>query len=97
MKFSAKITKYEDSQLLNICDLEILGEKLEEGNLRMNIGRYYEDVVVEETESKKLLEESQIINMCGKNIVRLALEANVGAESGVKRISGVPFLLVFKI
>ncbi len=95
-KFSVRVTNYEDSLLLNICDLELLGKTVRGGNLAMNVGKYYEDRVVGEAEARKLLAESHIINMIGKNIVSLSLEMDVGIKSGVKTIGGVPFLLVFK-
>jgi len=52
---------------------------------------------MEKDEAKKLLKNSSIINMVGKNTISLSLELGIGSENGVKKISGVPFLIVFKM
>jgi hypothetical protein len=58
---------------------------------------HYGDQIIEKDEAKKLLENSSIINMVGKNTISLSLELGIGSENGVKEISGVPFLIVFKL
>ena len=35
--------------------------------------------------------------MVGKNSVSLSIELGVGSENGVKKVAGVPFLIVFKM
>lgn len=95
-EFSVRVTSYEDSTLLNICDLDLLGKTMKQGKLSVNVGSYYQDQIVGEEKARKLLTDSHIINMVGKNVVTMSLELKVGIESGVKRIDDVPFLLVFK-
>ena len=64
----------------------------------MNISRsYYGQRLVDSEEARGLLKSSSIINMVGKNTVSLSIELGIGSESGVKVISGIPFLLVFKM
>ncbi|NJK78327.1 MAG: DUF424 domain-containing protein [Nanoarchaeota archaeon] len=84
--------------MLNICDAELLGKSISENELTMKISEsYYGNEIIEMDEAKKLLENSTIINMVGKDTISLSLELGIGSENGVKKISGVPFLIVFKM
>jgi len=98
MQFSVKITDYQKNLMLNICDADLLGKSILQDELTMNISKsYYGDKIVGKKEAAQLLESSSIINMVGKNTVSLSLELGIGSENGIKRISGVPFLIVFKM
>ena len=97
MQFSVKVTSYQNSTTLNICDAELLGKKIVQDDLTMKISEnYYGEKFVEEEEAKTLLLNSSIINMVGTKTISLSIELGVGSEDGIKMISGVPFLLVFK-
>lgn len=84
--------------MLNICDAELLGKNIVEDELKMNISEsYYGEKLVEHEEARTLLKNASIINMVGKETISLSLELGVGSENGVKKIGGVPFLIVFKM
>jgi len=84
--------------MLNICDSELLGKKIIQDELNMHISKsYYGEKLVEKEEAKSLLKNSSIINMVGKEAVSLSIELGIGSENGIKTISGIPFLIVFKI
>ncbi len=98
MQFSIKTTDYQKNLMLNICDAELLGKKIVENELNMNISEsYYGEKLVEHEEARTLLKNATIINMVGKKTISLSLELGVGNENGVKKIGGVPFLIVFKM
>ena len=98
MQFSARITDYQKNAMLNICDAELLGKNITEGKLNMHISEsYYGEKFIDREEAKTLLQNSSIINMVGKESVSLSLELGIGSENGVKIISDVPFLIVFKM
>jgi len=98
MQFSVKITDYQKNQMLNICDIDLLGKNIVQEKLTMNISKsYYGEKIIEDEEAKSLLKNSSIINMVGKNTISLSLELGVGSENGVKVVGGVPFLIVFKM
>lgn len=98
MRFSVKTTEYQKNLMLNICDAELLGKSISENELTMKISEsYYGNEIIEIDEAKKLLESSNIINMVGKDTISLSLELGIGSENGIKKISGVPFLIVFKM
>jgi len=98
MQFSVKVSNYQKNSTLNICDVELLGKTISQDELNMNISQsYYGEKLVDKEEAKSLLQNSSIINMVGKNTVSLSIELGIGSESGIKTISDIPFLIVFKV
>jgi hypothetical protein len=98
MQFSVKVSDYQKNLVVNICDIDLLGKNLVEEQLNMNISKnYYGEKIIEHEEAKHLLKNASIINMVGKNAVSLSIELGVGSENGVKKVAGVPFLIVFKM
>jgi len=98
MQFSVRVSNYQKNTMLNICDIELLGKTISKDELNMNISQsYYGEKLVDKEEAKSLLQNSSIINMVGKNAVSLSIELGIGSESGIKTISDIPFLIVFKV
>ncbi len=98
MRFSVKISEYQKNQMLNICDIDLLGKTIVQDELNMKISKsYYGEKIVEDIEAKKLLKNSSIINMVGKDTISLSLELGVGSEYAVKTVGGIHFLIVFKM
>ncbi len=97
MQFSFKVIEYQKNLMLNICDADLVGKVLSQNKLIMSISKnYYGDQIIEKDEAEQLLRNSSIINMVGKNIISLCLSLEISSEKGVKEISDVPFLIVFK-
>ncbi len=97
MQFSVRVSDYQKNTVLNICDSELLGKKIIQDGLNMQISQsYYGEKLVEQDEAKSLLKNSSVINMVGKETISLSIELGIGSESGIKTISGIPFLIVFK-
>ena len=98
MTFSVRVSNYQKNTMLNICDAELLGKKIIQDGLNIHISQsYYGEKLVAKEEAKSLLKNSSIINMVGKEIVSLSIELGIGTESGIKTISDIPFLIVFKV
>ena len=96
--FSARLIRHKDSNMLNICDKELLGKTLNRDNFRLKISeKYYAEKIVEKEEARDLLQKSDNINMVGKEIIDLSVDMGIGSHEGVKVIDGVPFLIVFKM
>lgn len=97
MAFAVRIVNYQRNKMLNICDVELVGRTLVQSDLTMNISKsYYAERIVDEKEATQLLQNSSIINMVGIKTIELSVKIGVGSSKGVKKIDGVPFLLVFK-
>jgi len=98
MLFSVRVSNNQKNTTLNICDAKLLGKKISQDELNMHISEsYYGEKLVDKEEAKSLLQNSSIINMVGKETVSLSIELGIGSESGIKTISDIPFLIVFKI
>ena len=98
MKFSVKTTDYQKNIMLNICDAELVGKNIVQEKLTMNISEsYYGGELIDTKKAAELLKNSSIINMVGENIISLSIKLGIGSENGIKLISGIPFLLVFKM
>ncbi len=96
--FSARLIRHKDSNMLNICDRDLLGKTLNRDNFRLKISeKYYAEKIVEKEEARDLLQKSDNINMVGKEIIDLSVNMGIGSHKGVKVIDGVPFLIVFKM
>ena len=98
MRFSVRVTEYQKNMMLNICDVELLGKKITQDELNIHISEsYYGERLVEKEEARDLLKQSSIINMVGQETISLSIELGVGSENGIKKISGIPFLIVFNM
>ena len=96
--FSVRVSDYQGSTMLNICDDELLDRSIGEDGHVMHISRgYYGGEIVSREKASELLWKSSVINMVGKETVSLATEIGVGSKDGARMISGVPFMLVFKM
>ncbi|ABK77462.1 conserved hypothetical protein [Cenarchaeum symbiosum A] len=98
MRFSVRTTDYQRNRMLNICDEDLVGRKLKDGEIKVSIDRgCYGGRIVGADEARELLQNASIINMAGEETISLSLGLGIGAENGVKKIDGVPFLIVFKM
>ena len=96
--FSARLINHNDTRMLNICDADLLGRILNNGDFTLKISEgYYAQKIIEEEEAKELLRGSNNINMVGKEIIALSVNMGIGSQGGVKEIDGIPFLIVFKM
>ena len=96
--FSARLINHNDTRMLNICDMYLLGRTLNRDNFTLKISEeYYAQQVVEKEEAKDLLRKSNNINMVGKEIISLSTSIGIGSQQGIKEIDGIPFLIVFKM
>ena len=92
-----RTTKYQDSLMINICDIELIGSRLQEGELLIDITReYFQQEIIEAVEAEELLRTCSIANLVGERIVSQAVQLKLAKERSIRRISGVPFLMIFK-
>ncbi len=83
--------------MVDICDLDLIGSKLEQDGLVINLAReYYQQQVIEQPYAQELLQKCDIANLVGDRIVKQALEMRLAKDVSIKRIAGVPFLMIHK-
>ena len=96
MEFSVRVTDYQKNVMLNMCDAELIGKDVIDGELKIHISeKYYGHDEVDKNEAASLLKSASILNLVGKETISLATSLGIGSESGVKVISEIPFLIVF--
>ena len=95
--YALRKIKYQETQMINICDLNILGTEINQGDFQINISKeYYYSEEITNDDAIKILKSSSIINLVGKDIVDLALNLNLAKKNSVKTIENIPFLMIFK-
>ncbi len=98
MLFSTKVISASGNLMLNICDHELVDKTLHDGETKIKINpNYYAERDVDEHEAKNLLTKCNSINMVGEKTVSLAINLGIGSEKSIRRIDGIPFLIVFKM
>jgi hypothetical protein len=98
MRFFVRTSNYQNSQMLNICDEDLLGKTLQKENLQINISKgYYGQRLVGKDEAENLMRNSTILNMVGKETIEMSINLKIGSRQGIKVIQDVPFLIVFKM
>ena len=98
MRFFVKTSAYQNSNMLNMCDEELLGRTIKNEKAQINISKsYYGQRLVDKTEARQLMQNSLILNLVGKETIQMSVDLKIGAQQGVKTIDDVPFLIVFKM
>lgn len=96
MSYAINKTKYNNSTMVNICDIKLRGEKLIENGLSVELNpNFYKDEI-SDSDVENLLKNSSIINMIGNDIVNKALEMKMARKESVKTIAGVKILMIYK-
>jgi len=97
MNFAVKVVNQQQNRMLNMCDVELVGRTIQQSDLVVTISKsYYGDRIVDEKEAESLLRNSSIINMVGEKTIDLSIKMGIGNAKGIKKIDGIPFLIVFK-
>ena len=97
MYYALRMTRYQGSTMVNICDIELVGTKLEQGEMVVDLTKeYFQQEIIEESKAESLLQTCSIANLVGERIVNQAIRLRLAKEISIKRICGIPFLMIFK-
>jgi hypothetical protein len=92
------LKKVDRNVLLAICDAEILGRTLCEGKIVFHVKEdFYKGAKVNVEEAVSMIENSTIVNMVGKNVVKKAVQRGYVHPEAVLNIEGVPHAQIVKI
>jgi len=95
--FSVRSIPSKNSNVVNVCDADLIGRTLSEGRLRMHISReFFGGSLVEEEEAVRIIKESTMLSLAGERSVGIALTHRLGSPEAVRVIEGVPFLMIYK-
>jgi uncharacterized protein len=94
--FALRKIKYQDTIMINICDIELVGKEINKGDFVIDISKnYFLEEEIDEQEAITMLKTSSVLNLVGNRIVKLALELRLAKENSVKVIENIPFLMIF--
>ena len=95
--FSVRTAEYKGTILVNICDEELVGKIVSEGELKVHLSKeFYSGEVVDTGEALRLIRTCSIVNLTGSRSVALAVDNDVGAPEAIREIDEVPFLMIYK-
>ena len=84
--------------LLAVCDAELLGRVLEDGEVNFQVREdFYDGLKMSVEEAVDLMDQCTIVNMIGQNIVKKAIERGLVHPDAVLDISGVPHAQIVKL
>ncbi|MEK6816122.1 MAG: DUF424 family protein [Nanoarchaeota archaeon] len=89
---------HEHGKIVTLCDSDLIGKKLEEGDMHLDItSRFYGGKEMKLEMMLNLLEDADTVNIVGKESVKFAIENNIISEGHVIYIQGVPHAQTFKL
>ncbi len=98
MDVYVNVRKMGRNVLLAICDAEILGKTLREGKIVFCVKEnFYKGARVSIEEALPMIENSTIVNMVGRNVVREAIERGYVHPEAVLDIAGTPHAQIVKL
>lgn len=90
MDVYVKITRWGRHTLLAICDSDILGKTFRKDGVVFEVKEeFYNGYKTSIEEALTLIEQTTIINLCGRNIVEKAVERGYVHPEAVYEICGV--------
>jgi hypothetical protein len=93
-----KLKKAGRNVLLAICDCEILGKTFCEGMITFHVKEeFYKGARVNVDEAMSMIENSTIVNMIGKNVVKKAVEKGYVHPEAILDIEGVPHAQIVRL
>lgn len=98
MKVYMHIMKVRGEVLVAICDEDLLGKTLTEGNIRLDINeKFYGGRLVPIEQCKEAIDNSTITNIIGKRIVDFAISNGLVHETCLLWVRGIPHAQIIKV
>ena len=98
MKVYMHVMKVRGEVLVAICDEDLLGKTLSEGNIKLRINEeFYGGRLIPVEECKEAIDNSTITNIIGRRIVDFAISNGIVHESCLLWVRGVPHAQIVKV
>jgi hypothetical protein len=95
--FYVKEHSSEEGCVLAVCDREVLGETLEEGELALTVSEpFYKGELKSKTRALSRIKSADNVNLVGNRIVKLAVENGLVDEGNVMKVGGVSHAIVLR-
>jgi len=91
------IKTYRD--VIAICDADLIGKKFEENDFQLDVKEnFFKGEKVSEEELIEIIKyeavEDATFNIIGEKSVNTALKAGIISEESIRKIQGIPFVLI---
>lgn len=97
MEVYVKIRRWGQHTLLAVCDQDILGKTFRKNGVVFEVKEeFYNGYKTNIEEALDLISQSTIVNLCGKNIVKKAIERGYVHPEAVYEICGVLHAQIMK-
>ena len=98
MDVYVKLQRYNTCVVLAICDVDILGKTLKQGEITFCVQeKFYKGSLVAIEEAIDLIEQSTIVNMVGQRIVKEAIARGLIHPDATVEIEGIPHAQIVKL
>jgi hypothetical protein len=95
-----RVIKKRNDKIVAVCDSELIGKVLREGELVLNLEKYasfYQGQEVDEAAVEKELFTATSINLVGKKATGIAKRMKLVKESDIMKIQKVPHVQIYRI
>jgi len=87
-----KIHRSADSEVVAVCDKELIGKELSSGELHLKVsGLFYKGELKDKREVKIILKEAKSINLVGKESVGIGIELGLVDKENVIMFKDIPY------
>lgn len=95
-----KIHNIRGQRIVAVCDIEIVGKILEEGELIIDLIKhqdFYKGEKSDKIQVQKALVNFSSANLIGSKAVDAAISSGIVEKDDVKYINGYPYIQIYKI
>lgn len=86
---------YQGYVIVTVCDENLYGKVIDTPNGKMRIQEpFYGGNLIDLHAALKIIEESEIVNLLGENIVSAALKKGLIREEAITYLSGIPYAMI---
>ena len=98
MRFAYKKFDTPQGLMIAVCDAEILGKRLQHGNLEIEISEdFYFERFCSTEEIVELLKKAKIVNLFGNKIMEVVIKINLANKEDFKIIDNIPHIQIYKL
>ncbi|MFH1393401.1 MAG: DUF424 domain-containing protein [Candidatus Micrarchaeota archaeon] len=95
-----KVHKRSEGKIVAVCDRELIGRVLEEGDVFLDLDTYrgfYVGEIASKDEVKKALGKFSSANLVGEKAVDVALNMKLAKDDDVTYINTIPYIQLYRI
>lgn len=86
-----KVHKKDEKTVIAVCDTGLLGRIFEQDELQLDLtSDFYKGDEMDEKEAGDLVRNADVVNLVGRNSVKLGIQEGIIEERNIIEIDGVP-------